>query len=145
MTHVQAPNQPARRPMRPFNLVHRSSNRHLTHRRPCFRFSLPRPLCPTNAEETYFVRAACRGTCLTLATCSAFWCSTPPWRRKPHGAPPDNVTTASSATIVLLSFFSFFLVIFRPLSVSFFPNISSGGPPQYVGPIVRWQGPLSEL
>lgn len=46
---------------------------------------------------------------ITLATCSGVWCSTPPWRRKPHGAPPDNVIITSSATIVLLSmsFFSF--------------------------------------
>lgn len=46
---------------------------------------------------------------LTFATWRGFWCSTPPWRRKPHGAPPDNVIITSSATIFLpfLSFPSF--------------------------------------
>lgn len=48
---------------------------------------------------------------LTFATWRGFWCSTPPWRRKPHGAPPDNVIITSSATIFLpfLSFFPPFL------------------------------------
>lgn len=66
-------------------------------------------------------------TRLTLATWSGFWCSTPPWRRKPHGAPPDNVIITSSATIVLLclSFWTFLLFLgYFPL----FFNISSGGP-----------------
>lgn len=53
----------------------------------------------------------------TLATWSGFWCSTPPWRRNPHGAPPDSVMTTSSATILLCrsSFFSclFSVVLFE--------------------------------
>lgn len=81
-------------------------------------------------------------TCLTLATCRGFWCSTPPWSRKPHGAPPDNVIITSSATILLCP--SFFL-----LSPNYFFNlwfwcvfIQLG--PQSIDPMADNQGPPSQ-
>lgn len=83
----------------------------------------------------------CWVTWLTFATWSGFWCSTPPWRRKPHGAPPDNVIITSSATIVLLclSFWTFLLFLgYFPLFCLFLFHL---GGPQCIGPMVSNRGP----
>lgn len=80
----------------------------------------------------------------TLATCRGFWCSTPPWSRKPHGAPPDSVIITSSATILLFPL-TFFLL---PRSRNYFSNlwfwcvfIQRG--PQCIDPMAENQGPSS--
>lgn len=75
----------------------------------------------------------------TLATSRGFCCSTPPWRRKPHGAPPDNVITTSSATIVWL-FFLLFLFSYSLFALLFFVSIAGG--PQCFSPMLSNQGPL---
>lgn len=59
----------------------------------------------------------------TLATWRGFLCSAPPWSRKPHGAPPDRLTTTSSATMLpvftlALSLDSACLILSLPLFLS---------------------------
>ncbi len=85
-------------------------------------------------------------TCLTLATWSGFWCSTPPWRRKPHGAPPDNVIITSSATIVSLSLsFLAFLLFLGYIQLLFGLFISSLGALSALAPCSAIRAPLESF